>query len=529
MINCKLMTRDTSSLINIPGQLHSIAYDNIVTSTSEIYDYDINRRQSDINHTQEQRYTLTNGVFDISAYTNMGYDNFRSALNSGNNIPVEYRFNGMSAKYKNNKTGKYYQWRYTLESTEDEDISNLDNWVRFDEGEPIDINIPDDIYSYVGDNLYLYKYPLTLLPDYQYYGVSINVTPTVVGNVKVMNYYDTKRSAIISPLKEGDYQVKINVTDDLYIIGSKTCNLHVRVVPDTSGLVVDPSTFRNVLVIGDEQTTGQGSGEPYTNEANRILTSNDSATSTRPAGLGLTTVQFIGSQNTANARHEAYNNANVAYFADASTSPFAFNGNIDFVQYLMQDSIYNDSSHKGVDLIYITLGRSSIHYTTIDKKVVFSNYHDYMDKLIELLRKIKEQIITSYYNPGLKVILLTYTFTDTDAYDFGYPDEHARLYKDGIFHAKLYKAIADINANIASMDEFKTFVEAKTLSSQVDSENAYPVAPIQGNPYISTMETNTYDGVRLNVVGCRMFGASVARDILGHLPENLGYESITND
>ena len=43
------MARDTSKLVTIPGELHSAATGNIVAAAEEVFDYNANKYQKDIN------------------------------------------------------------------------------------------------------------------------------------------------------------------------------------------------------------------------------------------------------------------------------------------------------------------------------------------------------------------------------------------------------------------------------------------------------------------------------------------------
>ena len=56
------MARDTSKLVTIPGELHSVATGNIVTSTEEVFDYTANKYQKDIN--QEIDYIKAIGYYE---------------------------------------------------------------------------------------------------------------------------------------------------------------------------------------------------------------------------------------------------------------------------------------------------------------------------------------------------------------------------------------------------------------------------------------------------------------------------------
>ena len=85
-----------------------------------------------------------------------------------------------------------------------------------------------------------------------------------------------------------------------------------------------------------------------------------------PGGLGLTNHQLIGSLNTDGGRNEGEGGWRVNTFL-SNGSPFYKNGAVDFNAYLDQDSIYEDTSHKGVDLIYILLGANNDVFASIEE------------------------------------------------------------------------------------------------------------------------------------------------------------------
>jgi hypothetical protein len=128
----------------------------------------------------------------------------------------------------------------------------------------------------------------------------------------------------------------------------------------------------NVLCIGDSETEGvvnnsnytaaDGSTvstrSPYTNELKARLTTSRTATATLPAGLGLSNIHLIGTRNTSGGRHEGYGGWGVDDFLK-SGSPFWKNGAVDYNAYLAQDSVYDDTENKGVDIMYILLGANN--------------------------------------------------------------------------------------------------------------------------------------------------------------------------
>jgi hypothetical protein len=365
----------------------------------------------------------------------------------------------------------------------------------------LELFIPDEFDIIVNKPVQIFKYPLTLLSDYYAYSISISTVGTGISCTS------TRRFSTITATAAGTYTLKIEVlNDELKVLAEKTVTIHANTA-------TSPATMKNILLVGDSETAGVG-GIPYADEVKRLLTSNDAATNTLPAGLGLSNIQLIGSNGASVARHEGYGGWTCATFLSAN-SPFYVNGAIDFNAYLAKDTIYDNAEFKGVDLIYITLGiNNTIDANVVNGKLVLSN-QAHKSGLISLLSKIREQIVEgsgTYANPNLKVVLLSYAFTDTDAYDYS----HNTLYSDGNIMAMKYVSCAKANAEVAAMDEFSGFVTAKILSAQIDSENAYPkVSNIKSNPYMDTYETNTYEGVHPNTIGYRMFGASVVNDIIG--------------
>ena len=226
------------------------------------------------------------------------------------------------------------------------------------------------INTYVGDHLQLFKYPLTLLAEYENWGVSLSVK-TDSNNVRKQGR-TLRRYFEFTPTTTGTYTILASLCDRFHRVHFNG-EFTVKVLSPTN-----PATKKNILVIGDSSVQGQtnNSGIPasegasedgtfcWTNEAKRLLTSNDTESVGMPAGLGLTNIQFIGTKNTSGGRNEGVGGVTAEYFT-GSSSPFYKNGAINYNAYLGQNSVYEDTSRKGVDLIYICLGGNETMATTI--------------------------------------------------------------------------------------------------------------------------------------------------------------------
>jgi len=114
--------------------------------------------------------------------------------------------------------------------------------------------------------------------------------------------------------------MKVNVAQpDGKILIEKSFNMTVVAKPS------NPSTVKNVLCIGDSITLGQrnnsGVSSPPASEPGGVwfswceevknYLSSRSGDDTTPAGLNLSNVRLIGSQNTSKGRHEGYGGWNV--------------------------------------------------------------------------------------------------------------------------------------------------------------------------------------------------------------------------
>ena len=271
-------------------------------------------------------------------------------------------------------------------------------------------------------------------------------------------------------------------------------------------------------------TTADGASEPpnatapFANEVRRLLTGTGEAQPGLPAPLGLTNIQLIGTQNTSGGRHEGYGGRNAAWFM-TSSSPFYKNGAIDFNAYLAQNGVYPDTSHKGVDNIYILLGANNTTAISIAGGKVVRTRPDYAPTLRTLLDTIKFQLMEDstkpYYNPNLKVILLSYAFPFTDGY--GYHPNGSGEYTDGTWSAQGYLELWKQNETIASDDDYCSFVSNLLIAPQVDSENAYAWIEKPKNNYTTETEIQHIEAVHPNTIGYRMFGAAVVRDIIGRI------------
>lgn len=393
------------------------------------------------------------------------------------------------------------------------------------DSEEFEMFLPEYINSYVGDTLQLFKYPMTLLANFANYGVNLSVD---TDNNNIRKYGKTLiRYFEFIPLATGTYKIDANVMDTrrLKILTEKTMTINV-LTP------TNPVNVVNILCIGDSETQGQmnnsgitaADGTPpnaensWTNELKGRMTTSRTATSVLPAGLGLTNIHLIGTRNTSGGRHEGYGGWDGADFL-SSRSPFYKSGAINFNAYLAQDSVYDDTGHKGVDIIYILLGANTTKTVTRygDKLILEANEHK--TQMINLLDTINTQLRTDsskpYYNPNLKVVLLNYVFSWTDGY--GYHPYGSGRYSDNCYVTQGYIACHKANKEIAEMDAYKNWVDCVLMAPQIDSEYAYLYINKQKNVYMSETEINHIEQVHPNALGYKMFGAAVMRDLLGRI------------
>lgn len=406
-----------------------------------------------------------------------------------------------------------------IETTKaDERLTNLEDLTP-----NFDLNIPDELYTYVGSKLQIFKYPLTLLPNYRDYGVSISGINNNLHNTSNYGKYEnTPRYFIFNASKAGDTYITITITDgNLNVLASKQVTIHI--VAPTS-----PLEHKNVLIIGDSITqgvidvrTGSEADVAYPDEVKRLLLSNEAESSILPAGLGLSNIQLIGSKNQTTGRQEGYSGWTADNFNGknygSQVSPFKIGGVIDYNAYLAQDSIYDDTTHKGVDIIYIMLGINNRgNFAAVDGKVKL-DFSSAKTQLVQMLTYIKEQLrddsSKEYYNPNLQVRLISYPYADTDCYDINMSSDDTK-FKDGTILALQFKECTRINNEVAEMSEFKDWVSAICLSATIDSENGWNHAEIIKNPYMAEKETSS-KSIHPNSVCYRMIGASIVRDIIG--------------
>lgn len=385
-----------------------------------------------------------------------------------------------------------------------------------------ELMLPDQINSWNSDILQIFKYPATLE---EYFGVnSINFYIKTNNDSVRKCGKDLRRYFECTGLSSGTYKIGTNIVDrNFNVIVEKEITLSVL-------SPVSPIAMKNILLIGDSETEGitnnsgisvaQGASEEgtfsYANELKRLLTTSTSPDGF-PTGLNLSNVQLIGTRNTSDGRHEGYGGRDVNFFL-GNTSPFYVGGTIDFNAYLAQDSVYEDTSHKGVDVIYILLGANVGNSLSVDDngKIVFDG-SAYKAQLIPLVEKIKEQLVDDssavYYNPGLKIVLLSYAFPWIDGY--GYHPYGSNQFTDGFLNARKYITYKLINDELA--ETYGTLVESVMVSQMVDSENCYAYIEKKKNAYSSETERDHIEAVHPNRNGYRLFAQAVARDFVGRI------------
>jgi lysophospholipase L1-like esterase len=389
------------------------------------------------------------------------------------------------------------------------------------------IHIPPVINSYVGDVLQLFKYPITLLGDYSNYGVNLSVA-TTDNNVKKQGR-DLRRYFQFTPTAVGEYNIHVNVMDTRQQRMLAENTMKINVLTPTN-----PSSVKNILCVGDSEVEGYvnnsgitaadgsttSSRSPWTNELKALMTTSRAATNVLPAGLGLTNIHLIGTRNTSGGRHEGYGGKSADFFlGNTPSNPFYVGGSVDFNAYLAQNSVYDDTSHKGVDIMYIMLGGNNASEITRNGNKLVITKPTAKTQMIALLNAINTQLRTNpskaYYNPNLKVVLLNYYSPWIEGY--GYHPYGSGRYTDNCWTALGFYVCYQINNEIAAMDEYKDWVSSVMLSTQVDSENAFVYINKQKNVYMSETEIASLEAVHPNSIGYKMLGAAVMRDLLGRI------------
>ena len=388
------------------------------------------------------------------------------------------------------------------------------------------IEIPfniEDFTTYVNDVVQIFKYPVTFIPNYRDYSVNIFMDTEDTNIRKQCRCLE--RFAEVTPLATGVYPMGVKVfTHDGYLLGEKSFNMTVINRPS------NPSSVVNILCIGDSITQGitnlsgistaQGASEsashPWVIEVKSYL-GNREGNNTTPAGLNLPNIHLIGTNNTNNARHEGHGGWSVSSFLGTS-SPFYINGQIDFNAYLAQDEVYDDTSNKGVDFIYILLGANGGTEKSIVNGKIFIDPSDYSRTIKNFLNKIKEQIIEgngTYANPNCKVILLSYPSQWISGY--GYHPNGSGQWTDGTVTARGMMACYYENVKIAAMDDYKSFCSTYMVAPFVDSENSFAYINKQINKRVSETYKALIEQVHPNSLGYTMIGEAIVRDIISRL------------
>lgn len=388
--------------------------------------------------------------------------------------------------------------------------NELDN-LRTSMNEKYDLNVAE-LHSYIGDTLQLFKYPLTLRPNYNSYGVNVAID-TSTNNVRKQGR-NLERYFEFSPTSVGNYNMLANIIrPDLFVLKQDTFKVIVKTP-------TNPTSVKNILLIGDSETQGllnnsgiQGTESgvyPYATELKRLLQTTDGS----PRGVGLTNVRLIGTQNAANGRHEGYGGWNANSFMNAS-SPFFVGGKIDFNAYLEQDKIYDDTAHKGFDIIYILLGANGGTTSSIIDGKVHINASPYRDSIKLLLNKIKEQIKNgtgSMANPDIKVVLLNYASPYINGH--GYHPYGSGELQSGNFVAKSFLECWKVNEELINESDYNGWVFSALCATQVDSENGFVYMNKPLNNYTSDTEKVSLEQIHFNKSAYKQFAQAVLRDVI---------------
>ena len=375
-----------------------------------------------------------------------------------------------------------------------------------------------DINTYVGDTLQLFKYAMFMIADYSAYNIDLSIDTTNTRDRKMGK--NLERYFEFIGTREGTFPIYVSVSDrNLNVLFEGSFNINV--LPKTN-----PSTPKNVLLIGDSETEGvmNNSGisasenglYPYSNEVKGLL-GNRKSDDVTPAGINLTNVRLIGTKNTTNGRNEGYGGWTADNFMKKN-SPFWIGGKVDFNAYLAQDNVYDDTSYKGVDYIYILLGENNKTDKAIVDGVITISRNDYKTQIISFLRLIKEQLIEGdgiYKNSNLKVVLLNYAYPYLSGR--GYHPYGSGKYEIGILGVKSFEECGNINDSVVQMEEFSSFVYSVRIASQVDSEYGFAYIEKQINSRLKETEKVSVEEVHFNSMAYKQYGQGVVRDLLGRL------------
>lgn len=377
--------------------------------------------------------------------------------------------------------------------------------------EDYDLNVAE-LHSYIGDTMQLFKYPLTLRANYNSFNLNVAIDTT--NNSIRKQGKNLERYFEFTPATAGEYIMRANIIrPDLFVLQQDTFKVIVKEP-------TNPSSVKNILLIGDSETQGllnnsgvQGSENgvsPYATELKRLLQTTDGT----PRGVGLTNVRLIGTQNIAGGRHEGYGGWNANSFMSVS-SPFFVGGKIDFNAYLEQDKVYDDATHKGVDVIYILLGANGGCTSSIVNGKVRFNSSPYRNSVKLLLNKIKEQIKNgtgSLANPNIKVVLLNYASPYINGY--GYHPYGSGELENGNFIAKCFLECWKVNEELINESDYNGWVFSALCATQVDSENGFVYMNKPLNNYTSDTEKVSLEQIHFNKSAYKQFAQAVLRDVI---------------
>lgn len=372
--------------------------------------------------------------------------------------------------------------------------------------------------SYVGDNIQLFKYPVSLIRNYRDFVV--NIAPLENKNAIFRNL---ERYAEIQPKSTGTIKMQVQLMSNMGRLGVSKDFLINVLQPQ------NPSSVKNVLVIGDSEVQGLTNNTnqsavntdrrdyPFTTELKGLL-SNREGDDVTPAGLNLSNIKLIGSRNTELGRHDGIGGWTADLFLTSTQSPFYVNGQFNFTSYLDQDKIYDDVSHKGVDIMYVLLGANN----DINQKATVNGWtydtSSYKAQMIRLLDFIKTDILTEgkkYYNPNFKLILLNYAFPWL--YGNSYHPYGVKIHGDGTKNARKFYQIHLANKELANMEKYRSFVSAVLIAPFIDSENCYAAIEKPINKRMTTKELILVENVHPIKEGYQLYAEGVLRDLIGRI------------
>lgn len=228
-----------------------------------------------------------------------------------------------------------------------------------DGNDNVEMFLPDEIETYVGDTIQLFKYSFSNVynPDNYYFEV---VSDKAVGSGFAGDDYPEYWEFTATEVEEFNIDVFLN-TNSGYQLSKKRIKIKVSNTPSS------PPSNLNVSFFGDSLTWYNRLGDEF----KRVLTSSDAlvtnyndllSTNTvyRFAGKNLSNITLVGTQKTnyigwtGQEFHEGYSGKELNWLVTNEDSPLVNSGVFGFTNYLSTNSI------SGIDVLYLGFGWNDI-------------------------------------------------------------------------------------------------------------------------------------------------------------------------